>query len=181
MTLPAERSLRDKAIISPCGRYRYWLRRPIAAVGKPVVFCMLNPSTADANLGDPTVRRCIGFARSWGASDLAIVNLFALRSTNPAVLFATGVVDPEGPDGDTIIRAAAEFCHTGDGIFVCAWGSAGKTLGERAYVAHRAETVRGIVEEAGCTPMHLKLSINSGQPAHPLYLKGDLIPRAWAT
>ena len=179
--MPTGWTLHDTAIISPSGRYRYWLRRRLNWImgDAPVVFCMLNPSTADATEDDPTIRRCIGYANQWGASDLVVVNLFALRSTDPAALFADGVSDPEGPDNDTIIRYAAEFCAAHNGTFVCAWGSAGKTKAQQRYVADRAATVLGIIEDAGCEPTYLRRSEKTGQPGHPLYLPANLKPRRY--
>lgn len=175
-TLPPGWACFDRAILSPDKQYRYWLRRPIS--GKvPVVFCMLNPSTADADKDDPTIRRCMNFAKQWDGSDLVVVNLFALRSTDPAGLFAEGIVDPVGPDNDTMIEAAAQFAHGNGGLFVCAWGSAGKTRWQKKFVADRAEEVLGIVERCGCKPLQLRLSPITGQPWHPLYLPAVLRPQ----
>jgi hypothetical protein len=81
------------ATLSDCGRYRYRLWRRWAD-GPTVLFVMLNPSTADADVDDPTIRRCIGFARSWGAGALEVVNLYAWRATQPAELKAA--VGPVG-------------------------------------------------------------------------------------
>src|SRR6185437_4878200 len=76
--------LRRSASISECGRYRYWLRRSWGhgGNGKTVSFIMLNPSMADAEQDDPTLRRCMGFAQGWGFSTLSVHNLFALRATD---------------------------------------------------------------------------------------------------
>jgi hypothetical protein len=177
MSLSPGWTLFDKAILSTDGRYRYWLRRSFGMFGKPVVFAMLNPSTATAEEDDPTIRRCIDFAKRWGASDMCVVNLFALRSTDPAALFADGVEDPEGPGNDTMIEKAADFCRANGGTFVCAWGSAGKTLAQKRYVCERAETVLGLLDRALCKPMHLRVSEKTGQPWHPLYLPATLVPQ----
>ena len=84
------------ATISKDGLYRYNLKRimPMLFEDRKVVFCMLNPSTADANKDDPTLRRCIGFANKFGYSSLEIVNLYAYRSPNPKDLWK--VSDPVG-------------------------------------------------------------------------------------
>jgi len=74
------------AELSPCGQYRYVLWRDTGTGEGSVVFIMLNPSTADATTDDPTIRRCLGFARHWGYRTLVVVNLFALRATNPRML-----------------------------------------------------------------------------------------------
>lgn len=180
-TLPPGWTTTQRAILSPSGRYRYWLRRSVGGLlsSRKAVFCMLNPSTADATNDDPTIRRCMAFARAWGCGEMAVVNLFAMRSTDPAVLFATGVTDPEGPDNDTIVLRVAQFCAEEDGVFVCAWGSAGKTKAEKQFVAYRAETVRGLIEGQGCKPHVLRLSEKTGQPWHPLYLPAGLNPTPW--
>lgn len=74
------------AEFSGCGRYRYSLRRRWADGGPPACWIMLNPSTADAEKDAPTIRRCIGFSKAWGHNALVVVNLFALRSTDPTAL-----------------------------------------------------------------------------------------------
>ena len=79
LRLPLERN----AVISACGRYRYLLTRRVGPGTRAVTFIMLNPSTADATRDDPTIRRCIGFARSWGIGGVDVVNLFAFRATEP--------------------------------------------------------------------------------------------------
>lgn len=81
-------SAQGEATFSGCGRYRYRLTRELngalfAGSGRAITFIMLNPSTADANADDPTIRRCKGFARGWGYGRLIIVNLFAFRATDP--------------------------------------------------------------------------------------------------
>jgi hypothetical protein len=87
---------RGDAVISPCGRYRYRLERRFDHGPKVTTFIMLNPSTADAEHDDQTIRRCLGFARAWRCSKLVVVNLFAWRATAPAEL--KGVEDPVGPE-----------------------------------------------------------------------------------
>src|SRR5579885_3397338 len=108
------------AIVSDCDKYRYLLTRP-AEVESPLrssaVFVMLNPSTADATLDDPTIRRCRGFAKAWGCNGLVVANLFAYRATNPKELKLAD--DPIGPDNDKILRELAKEHYD----IVCAWGS----------------------------------------------------------
>lgn len=86
------------AVFSPCQRYRYWLERRFSEGDGTAVFVMLNPSTATAETNDPTIRRCIGFARSWGCDYLVVVNIFAFRATDPKVMKAEA--DPVGSDND---------------------------------------------------------------------------------
>jgi hypothetical protein len=184
MTLPYGWTMEDPAILSPDGRYRYWLRRELNMLGNGMaVFCMLNPSTADATEDDPTIRRCVAFARAWGASSLGVVNLFALRATDPTELFKAGVADPEGPGNDEIIAKAADMGReavSGQGsVFVCGWGSHGRTPWQKKFMRERIEVVRGVVSDAHCTPTYLRLSERSGQPWHPLYLPSALQPTQW--
>ena len=93
------------AAFSPCRRYRYCLSRVWNPKLPSVMFVGLNPSTADEQEDDPTVRRCIGFARNWNFGGLILVNLFAYRSTDPADLLR--VDDPVGPGNDKHILASA--------------------------------------------------------------------------
>ena len=97
-------AMRRSATLSPCGLYRYDLQRRWGE-GPAVVFIGLNPSTADATVDDRTIGRMVGFATSWGRSAITVVNLFALRSKDPALLRAHS--DPVGPDNDAVLRAAA--------------------------------------------------------------------------
>lgn len=90
--------MQRSAIISECQRYRYVLERKWQPELPGVLFVALNPSTADGQHDDPTVRRCVGFARSWGFGKIVIANLFALRSSHPSVLLID--VDPIGPEND---------------------------------------------------------------------------------
>lgn len=153
------------AEFSMCGKYRYLLRRcfdgdVLSEPKRPVLFVMLNPSTADALADDPTIRRCITYARKWGYSDLLVANLFALRATNPKELLTDD--DPIGPDNDYVLEAAPR-----DVITIAAWGS------------HRAARARALhVETLLRRPLLcLKQTRPGAPPWHPLYLPGDLWPR----
>ena len=154
------------AVISPDGVYRYELRRLIGGKGvKPCCFIMLNPSTADAEKDDPTIRRCIGYARAWESSALIVVNLFAFRATNPKDLFAA--IDPVGPENKSYIQAVAKEA----GTIVCAWGTHGDYLGQGLYVLR-------LLDDIGAHPLALAKTKN-GHPAHPLYLPKHLSPFDW--
>ncbi len=84
------------AVLSRDGRYRYHLYRPIPGAGQRIAtFIMLNPSTADQETDDPTIRKCMGFCRRWNCGELNVVNLFAIRATNPAEIGKT--LNPVGP------------------------------------------------------------------------------------
>lgn len=148
------------AVLSPCGSYRYELTRTWAK-GSRVGWIMLNPSTADAEVDDPTIRRCIGFARTWGYGGIVVRNLYALRATNPRDLWRHD--DPVGPDNDAYLRDAAP-----DAITVCAWGT--------NATWHRTQQVVGSLIVAGASLRHLGCT-KSGQPRHPLYLRADLTPQ----
>ena len=153
------------AVISDDNKYRYSLMRQISLFGNhPVVFIMLNPSTADETEDDPTIRRCIGYARHWRATKMIVVNLFALRSTSPKSLWAKDTVDPVGPLNDGAIRWSLEYARMNSGIVVAAWGSNGEYM-------DRGDTIRGWGWPLKC----LKVCKN-GEPAHPLYLSGGLNP-----
>lgn len=105
----------QQAIFSPCGTYRYLLRRDWDD-GRCIAWLMLNPSTADATKNDPTIRRCIEFSKRWGYARLIVVNLFALRSTDPRQLARN--TDPVGPENDFYLKMAFEESRE----VVCAWG-----------------------------------------------------------
>ena len=140
------------AEFSRCRRYRYTLERRWATRGPTVVFIGLNPSTADERTDDPTVRRCVGFARDWGFAGVVLVNLFALRSTDPALLLTDR--DPIGPDNDHWIRSSLRAAA----MVVAAWGVRGGLLDRDAAVA----AIAGDLHCLGLT--------KAGHPRHPLYL-----------
>jgi len=156
--------LSKRVILSACEQYRYWLSRELhQGEIKPIVFVMLNPSTADGEQDDNTIRRCIDYATKWGGSHLVVVNLFAFRSPKPKVLKASD--SPVGDLCDTYIRHALELSSRHNGIVVCAWGEDGKFIG-------RDRAVFEILKPHN--PMAIKIN-QSGAPAHPLYLKKDAV------
>ena len=143
------------------GDYRYLLARAWDAMAEPMTWIMLNPSTADATVDDPTIRRCIGFAKAWGFGSIYVVNLFALRSTNPAALRTHP--DPIGPKNDRYIREATEHSS----LNVAAWGN------------HGAYLTRGYKVAATIPRLHVLNMTGEGQPAHPLYLPKKREPIPW--
>lgn len=147
---------------SPDKKYRYVLHRDFSSWKLPeaCVFIMLNPSTATEMVSDPTVRRCEGFARDWGYKRLTVLNIFALRSTDPDVLYDHP--DPIGPDNNIYLQNSSKDA----GVLVCAWGIHGKYL-------NRGQNVLKML--AHKKPCYLKLT-QDGIPGHPLYLKGSLKP-----
>lgn len=134
------------AVISPCGQYRYRLDRRWGD-GPTLGFIMLNPSTADAEIDDATIRRCMGFARREGCGGIQVVNLFAYRATDPAHLLT--VADPIGPENDLYVRSLK-------GPVVAAWG------------AHP-------MARKGFFGRHLLClgKTKDGYPRHPLYVHRD--------
>jgi hypothetical protein len=94
----------SRATFDTTRRYRYRLIHDWTGSPERVAFIMLNPSTADERTLDPTIRRCIGFAKAWGFGGIDVVNLFAWRTTDPAAL--ARVADPIGPRNDGMIAAA---------------------------------------------------------------------------
>jgi hypothetical protein len=154
------------AVFSDCERYRYRLWRVWDESKPKACFVMLNPSTADENVLDPTVTRCRKRAETLSYGGLEVVNIFALRSTDPAALY--NEVDPIGPENLPAIAHAV----AGSAIAVCAWGGHGKLLSMGSLVKERL--VRFFPEKT-----HY-LRINSdGSPAHPLYLPYELQPTPW--
>lgn len=161
--------LRRTAEFSPCERYRYRLGRywdnHLSPDESWVTFLMLNPSTADASIDDPTIRRCIGSGRDWGFRRVEIVNIFALRSTDPKNL--RRVDDPVGPGNDAAILDACQ----GASLVVVAWGNHGMYL-------NRGNSVLGTLRSCGITTKAFGMT-GKNQPLHPLYLRkmsrGELI------
>ncbi len=158
---PFDPDIKREATFSSCQRYRYSLLREWSATQSKVLFVGLNPSTADAELDDPTIRRCIGFAKAWGFGGLYMGNLFAFRSTDPKGLLTAS--DPVGPDNDAVLLQLAQAA----GLVVAAWGNHGAWM-------DRAGQVKSLFG-----PLSILKLNRSGQPAHPLYLKGDLRPMPW--
>jgi hypothetical protein len=106
------------ANLSPCGTYRYTLRRRWAEGGPAVLWILLNPSTADATKDDPTVRKGVGFSQRWGFNALTFVNLFAYRATDADKLLTPGL-DIVGPDNDSWLELMVATHPT----IILAWGA----------------------------------------------------------
>ena len=160
----------NRAVFSPCEMYRYTLTREGLGGTGTVVFIGLNPSTATADVSDPTVTRCTNFARAWGAERYVMVNLFAWRDTDPRGLLK--VADPVGPSNNVAILAETmDAKHV-----VAAWGSHA-FLRERLLSARVAE-VCGMLAKHGVDLQCLGTA-KDGQPRHPLYLPADSVLRPW--
>jgi hypothetical protein len=148
------------AAIDPSGLYRYSLWRIWDHAIPGVLFVMLNPSTADANIDDPTIRRCIGFAKAWGYGSLEVVNLFAYRTTNPDEL--RKCEDPIGPENDAYIRKALSLADK----VITAWGTKGALLNRNSVV----------MELLKPHDPHCLDKSKDGHPKHPLYISADRKP-----
>lgn len=153
--------MRGRATFDETRTYRYTLHRRWAARGERICFCLLNPSTADEFKLDPTLTRCLGYARRWGFNAMEVVNIFALRSTDPGALREHD--DPVGPGNDRAIRTAARRADR----VVVGWGAHGALLDRGDAVADLLAPI--------CDPVCFGLT-NAGAPRHPLYLRKDLEP-----
>ena len=163
--------MKQETIFSPCHKYRYTLWREWGCdlfEGDGVnrdrgyaMFIGLNPSTADETKDDPTIRRCIGFARDWGYGALCMTNLFAFRATQPDDMKAAS--DPTGPDNDFWLQAAG----VNAGVIIAAWGVHG-------IYRNRAQAVTQLL--SGEYQLHHLGLTKDGHPKHPLYLPKSLKP-----
>jgi hypothetical protein len=156
MAQQPETTLKSTATISDCGKYRYTLSRVWDMALPQMGFVMLNPSTADADTDDPTIRKCIGFAKRGHCGGINVVNLFAFRATDPADLRKAGY--PCGPDNDAHIARAMLASHSA----VCAWGANARNLARPAEVL-------ALLRKLNRHPVALRL-LAGNVPAHPLML-----------
>jgi hypothetical protein len=137
--------------------YRYTLWRVWDESLPRVTFIGLNPSTANERQDDATLRRCVSFARSWACGSVEVVNVYAFRSTNPAIL--TQVADPVGPENTVYLQQAIARAQ----MIICAWG-AHKIIGYRD-IEVLSLLVGKDVYCLGCT--------KEGMPRHPLYVPAN--------
>lgn len=160
------RYLEAGATLSADGVYRYRLWRVWNPDAPTIVWVLLNPSTADGETDDPTVRRCVGFARSWHAGSITIVNLYAYRATDPRDLIRAVRsirIHPIGPENDEHIEQAVK--SPGLAQVVCGWGTLPAIHRERArFVRAAICSWRGIPKCLGITKV--------GDPYHPLFRPG---------
>jgi hypothetical protein len=151
------------AKLSDDGMYRWHLWRQWGE-GLAVCFVMLNPSTANATDDDPTIRRCIGFAKSWGYTRLDVVNLFAYRATDPRELLTAAA--PTGSENNQHIRDVAGSCDA----IVCAWGKLDKQL------RHRQSAIMRVLKGRR---LHCLEHNKDRSPKHPLYVRAETTLREW--
>jgi hypothetical protein len=165
-----------QTIFSPCRKYRYTLWREFAPdflfdggnknEGGYVQFIGLNPSTADETKDDPTIRRCMGFAKAWGFGAMCMTNLFAWRDTDPQKMKL--VDDPTGAENNTRLLEIGQPA----GLIVAAWGTHG-------LHRDRQDWVKKMFFDCNLSLKHLGLN-GDGTPRHPLYLSKKLVPTMWA-
>ncbi|MFT5930149.1 MAG: hypothetical protein ACI9GE_000334 [Oceanospirillaceae bacterium] len=153
-----EKKLKMDAKLSSCRRYRYALWRTWDDSKPYVMIVGLNPSTADETQDDPTLIRCINFAKAWGYGGVCMANLFAFRATAPNDMKVSS--DPVGLENDRWLAKLSKDA----GIVVAAWGNDGGHLG-------RSSKVKAMLPNLHCMKIN-----KSGEPSHPLYLKSDLVP-----
>lgn len=163
---------RESAMTTVTSPYRYTLRRSWACdlLNRPraVTFVMLNPSTADDVQDDRTIRRCVGFARSWGCNELHVLNLYAYRSTDPAGLW--DVPDPVGPDNDLHLANGLLDAQARGELVIAAWG-----------INARPDRVAHVLGLQGGDRFNALAVTRDGHPGHPLRLRGTALPRPWPT
>ncbi|MEQ6377438.1 DUF1643 domain-containing protein [Bacillaceae bacterium S4-13-58] len=158
---------KNGAIFDETGKYRYSLTRVWAPMREKVVFVGLNPSTADEKNNDPTLKRCIDFAKRWHNGiygSLEMVNLFSYRSTDFEELKNDLNNDQVGRKNDDFIFIAIRDAS----LVIVAWG-------EKGTYKNRDKEVLKLLNEAE-VPIYCLEILKGGQPKHPLYAKGDLNP-----
>ena len=148
--------LDKSAVLSPCGLYRYSLTRRWSHGDKAALFVMLNPSTADADADDPTIRRCVGFAQREGCDAMTVVNCYAYRTPDPVLLWGrrNAGVDIVGPDNEHHVQGALFRIP----LVIAAWG---------AHDVSRSP-IPGRLVRTMCLG-----TAKNGSPRHPLYVRGD--------
>lgn len=151
--------------------HRYALSRRWDSRG-PLVMLLLNPSTADAMVNDPTISRAVLRARREGFGGLLVVNLFAWRATYPDHLISAEAdhEDIVGPDNDEAIRTAAQIAHAGGRMLVAGWGAPSRPA-LRRLVDWRMDTVVPMIREI--LPIGCIGTAANGWPRHPLYVKNS--------
>ncbi|HWP58981.1 MAG TPA: DUF1643 domain-containing protein [Candidatus Acidoferrales bacterium] len=148
------------AVIDESGKFRFLLEREWAPLLPRVLFIMINPSTADAEQDDPTIRRCVDFAKRWNFGSLSVVNLFGFRSTDRLALQAWRDTVVGNYNDEWIKRAAVQAA-----AIVAAWGNLERWQRPRAQAL--LETV---LKEY---PIWCLGKTKAGDPRHPLYVRGD--------
>lgn len=167
MLEPTKPLIDTEAAFSPCRTWRYRLWRRWAP-GPAILWLLLNPSTADETVNDPTVERCQRRTLAMASGRYGgymVCNVFALRSTRPKALYQA--TNPVGPDNDAAIVHCARLAER----VICGWGNHGR-------LHHRSAHVLAMLREAGVVPECLTVTA-AGEPGHPLYLGYNAAPRPY--
>lgn len=155
--------MKRSAVISDDGLYRYQLGRKWDDSLPVLAWIMLNPSTADAEQDDPTIRRCMKFSRDWGYGGIEVANVYAYRTTNPKTLLK--IDDPVGPDW-----AQFMFDLMQSYPIIAAWGTKGGKHGDD----FAASLITG--GHLMFPPVRCLGTTKAGHPKHPLYMRADTPP-----
>ena len=150
------------ANISEDRRYRYTLTRRWGTIESGVTWIMLNPSTADAEVDDPTIRRCMAFTQHFGFEAMVVVNCFAYRATDPKELVEVGADVALGEYNGGYVREACEQSK----LIIAAWGALKYPLREAAL------SIAKVIKDAGHS-MKCLGKTKDGSPRHPLYVRKD--------
>lgn len=156
------------ARFSECRRYRYSLWREWDTSKPCIVWCGLNPSTADEAVDDPTIRREVAFSKAWGFGGYLKVNAYAFRATQPAVMFAAqrdGIDIVGEANNDTIRDNLLKYR-----MFIACWG---------ANIDARRSWVLREMFKTSLRTVHCMGLTSKGHPLHPLYLRADTQPKKW--
>ncbi|VEJ09196.1 DUF1643 domain-containing protein [Actinobacillus delphinicola] len=143
-------------------QYRYVLWRIWDNSEPYVTFVCLNPSTADEKENDPTIRKCISYARKWGYGGIYVINLFAFRATDPSLLLEQE--DPVGKDNDYWITNITR----NSAMVIGAWGNSGRKV---EHFTMRTKMIKNLIPQ-----LHYLILNKSGEPSHPLFLSTALKP-----
>ncbi|WFS01617.1 DUF1643 domain-containing protein [Rhizobium tumorigenes] len=165
--LETGQAVQKDAVISECTRYRYKLTRRWDGTKPMLPVCMLNPSTADHEKDDPTIRELTYFATQWGYGGLSIINLLAFRSSSPKEMMASS--DPFGPENGTFIQRALTDARHSNAPLLAAWGNGGTWADSDEWFRERAAFNMVSLICLGLT--------KDGHPKHPMARGVHRIPR----
>lgn len=146
------------SVISDCGKYRFQLSRIWDHTKSKVLFIMHNPSIADAEKSDPTMTRCVNFARKWGYGGIYIGNLSPYIATNPADLKNLSSAELQPKENNEHVAIMMGLCS----IHILAYGNPYRAM---------------MIPDRTANDWHYLSLTKAGNPGHPLYLKSDLTPK----
>lgn len=145
-------------------RIRLWRRWDLESDEPSLMVIGLNPSTADHEKLDPTIRRIVAHAKREGHPGIEMFNLFSIRSKSPKVMMASN--QPSIEENNQVI---IQWCMKSPHI-LCGWGNHGKHWGRDHYVLWLLENYRGLNRLKG---VYCLGKNKNGTPKHPLYLRDD--------